>query len=235
MDNHYRQSMKQFEFKKDVKKEDSLQNQMIKKKVLPGLAVTNLLTLVGIFVGKKYFPIEYYEYSSFVLIGMLFFSLLAGLGRYKKLSSGYPMIFVYLLGFLMGVVLQPTFENYLSVLGADLFTNAIMTANISFVGLGVYAYFSDRDFSVYKAWGFIGLITLIILSIIGIFIESEIYHLALSFFGIMIFSLRVLIEVSAMKQVLTRNEQVPHFVLNLYLIYINFLLRILDLFTKLTK
>lgn len=75
-----------------------------------------------------------------------------------------------------------------------------------------------------------GLITLIILSVIGIFVHATALQLAIAAGGIVIFSGYVLYDIQVMRTGLVTEADVPWMVLSLFLDFINLLLSILRLF-----
>ncbi|MCL6456874.1 MAG: Bax inhibitor-1 family protein, partial [Gorillibacterium sp.] len=111
-------------------------------------------------------------------------------------------------------------------------TAFLVTAGI-FAGLTAYAYYSKRDFSFLGGFLFMGLITLVGFSVIGLFTGGfgGTLGMGIAIGGTLIFSGFILYDISKYRSGLT-DEMIPLAVLNLYLDFINlflFVLRLLGL------
>lgn len=214
-------------------------NDLITKKVLPKFFVSLLVLFAGMVVGALFIPPKIAIFMPFVAIILLIIAFFAKAkpkkkkGEHEKFDYSssrmrVSITFVYFLAFILGIGMYPAIAYYLMDMGVQMVMVGVGITVVIFGSLTTYAYFSKRDFSSWGAFLFVALLALILLSIIGIFfIEAEIFYLALSFAGILIFSGYILYDISCMKQSDFTEDDVPMAVLDLLLDFINILLDVL--------
>ncbi|WLR42747.1 Bax inhibitor-1/YccA family protein [Bacillus carboniphilus] len=204
------------------------EQNLITQKVLPTFFMTLLVSFLGMVIGMLYVPAALASGIGVIIIVILIITAII-----KRKSAGpfgfrIPLPFLFIFTFLMGLSIYPTVGYYLSTVGANVVLTAFGVTAFVFGSLFIYAYTTKRDFSFLGGMLFIGLISLIVLSIIGVFfIKSETFHLAMAWVGVLLFSGYVLYDVSMMKNHLVDEKDVPAAVLNLYIDFINLFLDIL--------
>lgn len=221
---------------------DSHPNNLITQKVIPKFFVSLLITFVGMVIGALFIPVKIAMFMPFIAILFLLIAFFAKGKRRKGNRHDYSskkmrvsMTFVYVLALILGIGLFPAIAFYLSDIGANLVLLGLGITTALFGGLALYAYKSKQDFSSMGAFLFISLIGLILLSIAGFFIQATIFHIGLSFAGILIFSGYILYDISCMKRADFTEEDVPMAVLDLLLDFINILLDVLRLISIFNK
>jgi uncharacterized protein len=216
-------------------------HRLIETQVLPKFFLSLVISFIGTVVGMMFVPpVVATGLGIVLLIAMVIAAFSRGLGKRFGRSeySGLrvPIGIVYGFTFLFGIVIYPIISYYLNDMGALLVVVCFAAAMLMFGSLAAYAYFSKKDFSFLGGILFISLIGLIVVSIIGIFfVQAEIFHVILSFIGLIIFSGYILYDISRMKKMSFTKEDVPSAVLDLYLDFINIfldILRIVSFFTR---
>lgn len=146
-----------------------------------------------------------------------------------KLSK--PTAYAMLLGFavLMGASIATIFVVYTSV---SIFT-AFMGAAVLFATMSFYGYFTKKDLDSIGKWMFVGLISIIVASIINIFIGSSIAQMVISALAIIIFMGLTAYDTQRIRDELSTynnsNIEVSG-ALSLYLNFINLFIHLLHLF-----
>ena len=108
--------------------------------------------------------------------------------------------------------------------------DAFLLAMAAFGGLSVYALRSGRDFSFLRGFVTMGIVVLLVAMLIGIFVGSAAFHLAIASVGVLLFGAFILYDTSR----LLREDPLPSPVdaaISLYLDFFNmflFLLQILS-------
>jgi uncharacterized protein len=213
------------------------QHDLITKKVIPKFFVSLLIAFVGMLLGAKFIPEKIAVWMPIVAVLFLIFALIVkGIKRSKEEKYDYSsrkisvsMSFVYFLSFILGIGMYPAVYFYVSDIGATWVLIGLGITTVLFGSLAVYAYFSKEDFSGLGVFLFFSLLGLILLSVVGLFIETTIFHAGLAFLGILIFSGYILYDISCMKQANFTEEDVPLAVLDLLLDFINIFLDVLRL------
>lgn len=145
---------------------------------------------------------------------------------------------VALLGFtfISGLIIAPSLfvATLMAKMGSTLSSNpvrdAFLLAGAGFGGLTAYAMVSKKDFSFLGGMLWMGLLVLIGASLIGIFVGSQIFHLAIASVGVLLFGAYVLYDTS---RLLHSEEPITPVdaAISLYLDFLNlflFLLQILS-------
>jgi FtsH-binding integral membrane protein len=135
----------------------------------------------------------------------------------------------------MGISTFPTILYYISIMGSVMVLISLGVTTVIFGGLALYSSKSNRDFSFLGGTLFAGLIAMILISLVGLFIRTEVYYLAIAWLGILIFSGYVLYDISVIKNNYFTEHDVPAIALNLFLDFINifiYVLRIVSSFNR---
>lgn len=160
------------------------------------------------------------------------------------LNSGLALLLVFVVGIVFLLIASAKADSSSGIVWALLFfgtmglltgpavavasTKAVVSSMVStsliFWSLSVYARWSKKDFTYMGVFLFIALIGIIVLSIINIFTQFPILHVAISYASLLIFSLFILHDTSA---VITGKET------NYIRASLGMFLNILNIFTAL--
>lgn len=204
-------------------------NNLIIQQVLSKFSFSLLFMTIGMIVGALLVPPGV---AALMPIVCLFALLGAFIVRRNKREDGkfiLSMGFVYGFAALMGVGLYPTMLYYTQTIGANLVMTALGVTFILFFGLAFYASHTERNFLNLGSMLFGGLLALILVSIVGIFIQATALEIAITTGGLFIFSGYVLYDIQLMRSGFVTEADVPMLVLNLFLDFINLLLYVLRL------
>jgi modulator of FtsH protease len=198
------------------------------------LALTMIPTVIGAMLGGTA-PILNFAVQHPVMfpIGTLLagFACLYSIAKNENNQIGVMMTLVFA-GF-MGLSLGPTLALLLKTAkGAEIVAMAAGTTCVIFFALAGYVQTTKKDFSFMGGMLFSSLIGLIVLSIIGIFIQATMFHIILSVFGVLIFSGYILYDVS--NAVNGGETNYVRITVNLYLDVMNLFVNLLQLFTNLS-
>ncbi|MGM9544754.1 MAG: Bax inhibitor-1 family protein [Romboutsia timonensis] len=205
---------------------------LIVRNVFPKFVGSLFIALFGMIIGFAFIPASIAVFMPFVVIVLLIISLFV---KIRKIKSGYTgnvnlsLKTVYFFVLLLGIGTYPSIAYYISDIGAQYVLLAFGITTFVFTLLATYAYISKNDFSSLGGFLFVALISLILLNVAGIWIQTDIFHIGISFAGILIFSGYVLYDISCMKQADFSEEDVPEAVLDLFLDFLNIFLDILRL------
>ena len=203
---------------------------LITQSVFPKFAGSLIIALIGMIIGFLFIPASVAVLMPFVVLVLLIISFFVKLRKRKNgFSSNLLLKTVYFFVFLMGVGIYPSIAFYVSDIGAEYVLLAFGITTIVFSVLAIYAYISKQNFSSLGGFLFIALIALILLNVAGIWIQTDIFHIGLSFAGILIFSGYVLYDISRMKDAAFTEDDVPEAVLDLFLDFLNIFLDVLRL------
>ncbi|GGI13980.1 MULTISPECIES: Bax inhibitor-1/YccA family protein [Gottfriedia] len=216
---------------------------LITTHVLPRFFFALLISFIGTGLGGFFIPPGIAMAIGFipliVLIALLLKSIFGSGKKRRKGLSAYgmvlPMWLVYLFTLLMGISIYPVIDYYVDSMGAMMVIVAFGITSALFGGLFLYTYFTKKDFTFLGGILFFSLLALILVSIVGMFIGSDLFYLVLAWVGVVIFSGYILYDVSRMKKDTFTEKDVPAAVFDLYLNFINLfldILRILNAFKK---
>ena len=205
---------------------------LIIQSVFPKFVISLFVAFFGMMVGFAFIPASVAIFMPFVVVMLLIISFFVKL---RKRKNGYTtniklsLKTVYFFVLLMGIGIYPSIAFYISDIGAQYVVLAFGITALVFTLLAIYAYITKQDFSGLGGFLFVALISLILLNIAGIWIQTDIFHIGLSLAGILIFSGYVLHDISRMKHSAFSEEDVPEAVLDLFLDFLNIFLDILRL------
>ena len=159
-----------------------------------------------------------------------------------------PLVAIFAIGFLMDKVgkqgAQMMLHGFAALMGLSFATifavytmgsivNAFMGAAVLFGVLSGYGYFTKRSLDSIGKWMFVGLITIVIASIINIFIGSSVGQMVISALAIVIFLGLTAYDTQKIREELsfdTNGVAEVKGALTLYLDFINIFLNLLQLF-----
>ena len=159
-----------------------------------------------------------------------------------------PLVAIFTIGFMMDKVgkqgAQMMLHGFAALMGLSFATifavytmgsivNAFMGAAVLFGVLSGYGYFTKRSLDSIGKWMFVGLITIVIASIINIFIGSSVGQMVISALAIVIFLGLTAYDTQKIREALAYEDNGTAEVvgaLTLYLDFINLFLNLLQLF-----
>ena len=159
-----------------------------------------------------------------------------------------PLVAIFAIGFLMEKVgksgAQIMLHGFAALMGLSFATifaiytmgsivNAFMGAAVLFGVLSGYGYFTKRSLDSIGKWMFVGLITIIIASIINIFIGSSVGQMVISALAIVVFLGLTAYDTQKIREELsfdTNGVAEVRGALTLYLDFINIFIHLLQLF-----
>ncbi len=166
---------------------------------------------VGAYLSSGFaFPQEHPFMMLFIMIGGIF--LVQGVRH----IAGINFIALLAFGAITGMAISPL-VGMVAAKSGTLVTQAFMTTAVAFVSLTAYTFISRRDFSFLKGFVWVGLISIIVLSLSNyFFFESPMLALAVSGMGVLLFSAFILYDTSSILREYPNDEYVAA-ALTLYL------------------
>ncbi len=196
--------------------------------VLKEFFVLLLICTIGMVFGMMFVPPQFAFLAG---IGSIIVLIVAAVTRRRE-NRSLSRVNSYSVAFLLGISTFPTILYYVSAMGSMMVLVSLGITTAIFGGLALYSSQSKRDFSFLGGTLYAGLIALILIGIVGIFLKSEVYNLAIAWLGILIFSGYVLYDLSRIKNNPFTEEDVPGLALNLFLDFINIFIYVLRIVSR---
>ena len=207
---------------------DESHKRVLLVKVLKEFFIMLLVCTVGMVFGKMFIPPQ----LAFIAgIGSFIVLIVAAVTKRRE-SRSLSRFNCYSVAFLLGISTYPTILYYVSSIGSEMVLVSLGITTAIFGGLTLYTAKSKRDFSFLGGTLFAGLIAMILISFVGFFIRSEVYQLAIAWFGILIFSGYVIHDISMIKNRAFTEEDVPSIALGLFLDFINIFIYVLRIVSR---
>lgn len=197
-------------------------------KVLAEFFILLLICTIGMIFGRMFVPPQFAFLAG---IGSIIVLIVAAIARRSE-NRSFSRLNCFSVAFLMGISTYPAILYYVSSIGSEMVLVSLGITTAIFGGIALYSYKSKRDFSFLGSTLFSGLTALILISIVGLFLRAEVYHLALAWLGILIFSGYVLHDVSVIKNGAFTEDDVPTLALNLFLDFINIFIYVLRIVSR---
>ena len=124
---------------------------------------------IGCYLGQ-FLPLSWRQPLSFGLLIIILATLVFERAR------RFGLIISHIYAVVIGLLSYATFTTYLQNLGPDIFYKNIALAIFAFIAFGIIGYFFVGDASSIGKYLFVTLITLIIASLIGIFLHNPIFY-----------------------------------------------------------
>lgn len=204
------------------------------------LTISIVFSLIGLIIGNMFIPVSVvYMAGTIVSVLMIFMLILALCFRKGIIPRRFSMNYVYLFTFIQGILIYPTINYYLYDLGIGMVISMLIATIFIFASLTIYA--KNNESSSVLNYGKVltfALLGMIISSIVNIFLGSSILSIIVSALGVLIFSIYVIYDINLIKRdiqysVINDKDDLSIHVLNLYIDFINLLLDLLDLASKL--
>lgn len=212
-------------------------NKFIRKvflNMVGGLLVTLVVPIYVFFFNPQVLGtiVPYFKIiaiAEFILVFILSLAI-------NKLSSTMARLMFYLYSLMNGILFSSLAFVFTPV--SILYTLGVAT--IMFIVIGAYGYTTKEDLTKYSKFLLTGLITIIIISIINIFIKAPALYWLGTIFGVVIFSALIAFDINRIKYIafnVVGNEEDMEKLgiigaLNLYLDFINLFIYLLRIFGK---
>lgn len=209
-------------------------------KIFKYLAISLVFSLLGLIAGNMFIPASMvYMANKIIMVMMLLMLVLALFSRKGVIPRRFSMNYVYLYTFIQGVLLYPTINYYLYDLGVGTVFSIVIATIVIFGGLAIFSKNSDtcKILGFGRIFSFI-LIGMVVASLINIFMGSSTVSLTVSVVGVLLFSAYIVYDVNLIKidiersYISDKNDLSIH-VLNLYMDFINLLLDLLNIASRL--
>lgn len=181
------------------------------------------------YIAKFYTPIIILEFATVLLFSFRIYKV--------SLMSAKLMFFFY--SFLNGLVFSLIGMMFMGNL--MIIAYALLTTIVMFTVIAVYGYTTNEDLSNYGGYLKTGLISLIIMSLINIFLHAPMFYWAVTILGVVVFSALTAFDVNRIKNMAYEAAEGDDEIvgklgivgaLNLYLDFINLFLYILRIFAR---
>lgn len=196
--------------------------------VLKEFFILLLICTIGMIFGMMFVPPQFAFIAG---IGSIIVLIIAAITRRRE-NKSLSRLNCYSVSFLLGISTFPTILYYVSAMGSVMVLFSLGITTTIFGGLALYSSKTKKDFTFLGGTLFAGLIALILISLVGLFIRSEVYNLALAWLGIMIFSGYVLYDIQIIKRSAFTEDDVPGLALNLFLDFINIFIYVLRIVSR---
>ncbi|GAC1361268.1 MAG: Bax inhibitor-1/YccA family protein [Polyangiales bacterium] len=193
-----------------------------------------VLDRVGPLQGVHVPPLVAWFGEHWILAMLLYFGAFFGMSAVRR-RPGINVVALVGFTFLSGLYIAPMLfiAGVLGTSGAAMTANPVRDAFLltvaAFGGLTAYVLVTKRDFSFLRGFLSMGLLVLIVAMLIGMFVGSSVFHLAIASVGVLLFGAYVLYDTSRLMRTGDRTDPVGAAV-SLYLDFLNlflFILRIL--------
>lgn len=187
------------------------------------LAFSLLFTAGGAVLGRAMGP------AGFIL------SLVGSIGclialHFARAKPGLNLALFYAFSVFEGMALGLIIESYVARGMGGVVTNAALTTGGLVMALGAYAWTTKRDLSGMGTYLFAGLLAVIIAGIVGIFIQSTMFHLILSAATAVLFSGYVMYDLQRLRNAQGGMTDAVWLAVSIYLSIFNLFLAILRIF-----
>lgn len=196
-----------------------------------GLA-TVISMLVSMLVGTNPALVNFF-FTGVMHWVVVFAPLLAVMGLTVMLNSNPPkeLALLMLCGF--AAIMGLSFAIIFAVYTVASIVNAFMGAAVLFSTMSFYGYFTKQSLDSLGKWLFVGLISIVIASIINIFVGSSVGQMVISALAIIIFLGLTAYDTQKIREMVTEDTTAAAEIsgaLSLYLDFINIFLSLLQLF-----
>lgn len=203
------------------------------------LSISLIFSLIGLIVGNMFIPVSVvYTLRNISSILMLVLLVLALFSKKGMIPRRFSMNYVYMFTFIEGIFLYPIMNYYIYDLGIGMVISILIATIIIFAGLSIYAKNNDTSKSLrYNTTLSFALFGVIICSIMNIFFKSSFLSIIVSAISVLLFSLYIIYDINLIKRdiqyshITDKNDLSIH-VFNLYIDFINILLDLLNIASK---
>lgn len=214
-------------------------NSFIRKvflNMIGGLVITTLVPIYVFFFNQElvYTLASYFKVIAIAEMALVFFLSLG----IKKMSSTTARLVFFIYSLMNGIL----FSSLAFVFHPISILYTLGVTVIMFVVIGIYGYTTKEDLTKYSKFLMTGLITIIIISLINLFIGAPLLYWAGTILGVVIFSGLIAFDINRIKYIAYEiagnndDEMVEKMgiigALNLYLDFINLFLYLLRIFGK---
>ncbi len=204
--------------------------------MIMGLLVTFLVPVYMIFFNPELINLIAKSYYAIIILEFIIVMFLSS--RISKLSSGMSKLLFFIYSVLNGFVF-----SLIGLAIGDVFIigYTLVTTIIMFGVTAIYGYATKEDLSNYSSYLKTGLISIIIVSLLNIFLKAPIVYWMITIFGVVLFSALTAYDVNKIKKLAYEisdgdEETIQKLgimgALTLYLDFINLFLYLLRIFSK---
>ncbi len=235
---------------------DDVQARLAFLKKVYGLLTLTVLTAMGGAFASLYFgastsqlavttssgaqvvvpPLVAFFGNHWIIGGLLFLGSVFG-ASFVRHKPGINVVALFGMGFMSGLMAGPAvFVAQLAATNGTALTlnpvrDAFLLAVAGFTGLTLYALVSKRDFSFLGGFLSIGLWVVIGASILGFFVQSSVFGLAIASGGVLLFGGFVLYDTSRLLRSPEERMDPVGATISLFLSFLNLFLFLLRIFT----
>lgn len=133
------------------------------------------------------------QHRNFIIIPFVVFVVLMFVTMcFQSLLRKYPLnlIILFSISSLLGLI----FSSSIIYINAQILLLAIGVTCVIFLALTLFAFQTKFDFTGYGVYFFIAGIAFFLISLIGIFIKSRVFHLVLAYLGVVMFSFYIVYD-----------------------------------------
>ena len=163
---------------------------------------------------------------------VMFLPIVAVIGISVALNANPPkeLALLMLMGF--AAIMGMSFATIFIVYKIGSIVNAFLGASILFGVMSFYGYFTKKSLDSLGKFMFVGLVSIVLASIVNIFIGSSIFSMVISSLAIIIFLGLTAYDTQKIREMIMENQPNVeiHGALTLYLDFINIFLSLLQLF-----
>lgn len=221
------------------KMDTEVSNSFIRKvflNMIGGLVITTLVPIYVFFFNQELVDTlaSYFKVIAIAEMALVFFLSLG----INKMSSTTARLVFFIYSLMNGIL----FSSLAFVFHPISILYTLGVTVIMFVVIGIYGYTTKEDLTKYSKFLMTGLITIIIISLINLFIGASLLYWAGTILGVVIFSGLIAFDINRIKYIAYEiagnndDEMVEKMgiigALNLYLDFINLFLYLLRIFGK---
>lgn len=200
--------------------------------------ITLLVSLLGTVIGwqiasRMQEPAKSELFLAAVVVE--FFMMISASLLRRRMRIGYGFVYSYV--FINGMILFPALIYYIKSIGFPMVFSAVAVTTFGFGFLAFYGYTTKRNLSFMRSMLFMGIFALLGFNIVGLFfpaINLGTTGLLIAVGGILIFSGYTILDMNMYARYMTSEEEMPWFMLAIYLDYINLLFYVLRMLLILT-
>ena len=206
------------------------------------LSISLLFSLIGLIVGNIFIPVSVvYTLRNISSILLLILVVLALFSKKGLIPRRFSMNYVYIFTFVEGIFLYPIMNYYIYDLGIGMVISILIATIIIFAGLSIYAKNNDTSKSLkYSTTLTFALFGVIVCSFINLFFKSSLVSIIISAISVLLFSIYIIYDINLIKRdiqysyISDKNDLSIH-VFNLYIDFINILLDLLNIASKMNE
>lgn len=138
------------------------------------------------------------HFSTMGFIALIILGFVSLFATMALRNSGWGIVMVFLFTGLEGLSIGPVLSHYLKMpYGSQIVGMSTFITGAVFLGLSAYVMTTRKNFNFLGGFLFMALLGMILVGLIGLFVNVPALHLALAFVGVLVFSGYILYDTSA--------------------------------------